>query len=661
MSEETGHEASTAGINPLDGELVLKNVHPSWINWKGRLFSALFFAVIGLMISGDIGALLVVFGLLQVLSAFLSRRASRYIVTNQRVKKKIGLLGSSTQEARLDTLNGISTSSGFIEGLFGKGTVSVTDAARETLAIKGVGNYEDLARTLREQQRQASQPGRGGHQQQSPGGQQSQPPQSQSASGSAAGGGESAAGGGESAASDSESETDEGSSRERCLSCDSLIDDSVGFCPECGTEEPFSPSSVSASDDDKSGSAADDASSDPEPEFRDHPVVDAADAIASQERPDDDAARELCRALSDPDIDRHSVKSALRDAVGAIEEAEEGQTETERSIPDGLAGLGESPTTNQLESARGRLSRSDHPAATATLPVVDRAIQLEAERDQAATERDHYREAVESICDAAARGGAVSFTASDPDARAEELAKAVERGDAVIESPGTAWESVAAEVERSQRPQTTEARDLLNAFKTNDTEEITTSLGAAVEGLEELGELRSGIMDIEESDIRRRIDSLEEELGRTDGSVYRHLADRVRELEAMANEPDVDKVQLYAIYQESTFYDRTLVPRLSRSDSSSESVDVTRLARDIEDRIASVNDEYVSVRADHNHTIPKHFLELADTLCDRARRMGDEQPHRAAGQLAAASDLLDHVEELYERNEYSVMLRRLRG
>ncbi|QWC18987.1 PH domain-containing protein [Halorubrum sp. 2020YC2] len=654
MSEETGHEASTAGINPLDGESVLKNVHPSWINWKGRLFFAFFFAVIGLMIGGDVGAFFIFLGLLQVLSTFLSRRASRYIVTNQRVKVKIGLLGSSTQEARLDTLNGISTNSGFIEGIFGKGTVSVTDAARETLAIKGVGNYQDLARTLREQQRQASQPGRAGHQQQPPGGQQSQPPQSQSTSGSAASGGDPPA-------SDSEAETDEGTSRERCLSCGSLIDDSVGFCPECGTEEPFSPSAVSASDDDESGSAVDDASSDPEPEFRDHPVVEAADAIASQERPDDDAARELCRVLADPDTDRHSVKSALRDAVGAIEEAEEGETETERSVPDGLARLGESPTANQLESARGRLLRSNHPAATATLPVVDRALQLEADRDQAATERDHYRESVESICDAAARSGAVSFTASDPDARAEELVKAVERGDAVIESPGTAWESVAADIERSQRPQTAEARDLLNAFETNDTEEITASLGAAVEGLEELGELRSGIMDIEKRDIRRRIDSLEEELGRTDGSVYRHLADRVRELEAMANEPDVDEVQLYAIYQECTFYDRTLVPRLSRSDGSSESVDVARRARDIEDRIASINDEYVSVRADHNHTIPKHFLDLADALCDRARRMGDEQPHQAAGQLAAASDLLDHVEELYERNEYSVMLRRLRG
>jgi len=172
MSEEAGHEASTAGINPLDGESVLKNVHPSWINWKWRLFSAFFFVIIGAMIGGDVGAFFIVLGLLQVLSTFFSRRASRYIVTNQRVKVKVGLLGSSTQEARLDTLNGISTKSGLIEGLFGKGTVSVTDAAREEMYIKGVGNYQDLARTLREQQRQASQPGPTGHQQRS--GQQQQ-------------------------------------------------------------------------------------------------------------------------------------------------------------------------------------------------------------------------------------------------------------------------------------------------------------------------------------------------------------------------------------------------------------------------------------------------------------------------------------------------------
>jgi hypothetical protein len=88
---------------------------------------------------------------------------------------------------------------------------------------------------------------------------------------------------------------------------------------------------------------------------------------------------------------------------------------------------------------------------------------------------------------------------------------------------------------------------------------------------------------------------------------------------------------------------------------------VARTARDVDYLIAAVHDEFVPVRADHNHIITKHFLELADAPCDRARRTGDEQPQQAAGQLAAASDLLDHVEELYERNEYSVMLRRLRG
>lgn len=653
MSEETGHEASTAGINPLDGESVLKNVHPSWINWKGRLFSALFFAIIGAMIGGDAGAFIIVFGLILVFTVFFARRASRYIVTNQRVKVKVGLLGSSTKEARLDTLNGISTSSGFIEGLFGKGTVSVTDAAREEMAIKGVGNYEDLARTLRQQQRQASQPGRAGQQQpagrqqssrnQQPRGQQSQNQQSQSQ--------QQAASTNESTTSDSADEDE--TSREQCLNCESLVDDSVGFCPECGTQNPFTPPVEPTSDDEESGSPADDTLNSPEPDARDHVVVDAADAVANRERPDNDTARELCQVLADPDADRHEIKSTLRAAVGAIEE-------TKETLPEGLNSLGESPTANQLESARVQLSRSDHPAATATLPVIDRAVQLESERDQAETERDRFRETIESLCNAAARSGAVSFTASSPDARGEELVTAIERGDAVIETPGTEWESAAAEIERSHRPETAEAKDLLKAFETNDPDEITASLTAAVEGLEELGELRSGIVDIGERDIRRRIDSLEEELGRADGSVYRHIADRVRELEAMVDE-DIDDIQLYAIYQECTFYDRTLIPRLSRSDGSSESVDVARRVRDIEDRIASVNDDYVSVRADHNHTIPKHFLELADTLCDRARRMGDEQPQQAAGQLAAANDLVDHVEELYERNEYSVMLRRLRG
>jgi len=466
---------------------------------------------------------------------------------------------------------------------------------------------------------------------------------------------------------------------DRCVACGAEIAGDVGFCPECGTESPFtaasasnsepssnaevaSPSDTGATRNSRSADPRDEGATDGRSErsaadsgaaSADGPpvAVAAADAVSTRKRPRSDVAERLCRLLADPDADESRVESALGDAIDRLED--------DAALADAVSDLDGSPTARQLESARSRVPRSGSDAADGLVPVFDRAIDLAEERDRSESERDRHRQAAERLCRAA--DGAVDLGPGDVADRATALADAIERGEVVVEAPSSSLSSLADRVRADARPQASETRRLLDALEEGDEAEAAERLRSTVERFDELTEVQAAIADIGVSDVRRRIESLERDLQRADGNVYRHLADRVRELEVMADEPDVDEVQLFAIYQECTFYDRTLVPRLARSDSSSESIDVARRARNIEDRIASVNDEYVSVRADHNHTIPKHFLELADTLCDRARRAGDEQPQQAAGQLAAASDLLDHVEELYERNEYSVMLRRLRG
>ncbi|WP_144922437.1 zinc ribbon domain-containing protein [Halorubrum salsamenti] len=457
-----------------------------------------------------------------------------------------------------------------------------------------------------------------------------------------------------------------------CTDCGADVGRDMRFCPECGTASPLrdtsdsdrqssagsrSPQNTGPATGSRSPADRDDGATDSPPDRSDAGdsesarTVSAADTVSTRKRPESDVAEQLCRVLSDPDADESRVESVLGDAVERLE--------SDAALTDAVSGLDDSPTARQLESARSRVARSDGDAASGLLPVFDRAIELAEERDRSETERDRHREAAERLCRAA--DGTVDLGSGDVADRATALADAIERGEVAVERPSSSLSSLADRVRADARPRSSETRRLLDALDDGDEAEAAERLRSTVERLDELSEVQAAIADIEVSDVRRRIESLERDLQRADGNVYRHLADRVRELEAMADEPDVDEVQLYAIYQECTFYDRTLVPRLSRSDGPSESVDVARRVHDVEDRIASVNEEYVSVRADHNHTIPKHFLDLADTLCDRARRMGDEQPQRAAGQLAAASDLLDHVEELYERNEYSVMLRRLRG
>ena len=671
MSENKGHQASTKGINPLEGESVLKNVHPSLINWKKRFFFSVLFILIGLSAGGDFGAYLAFFGIFLGLSVFISRLVKRYIVTNQRVKVKTGLLGSKTKEARLDDISGISTKSGFIEGIFGKGTVSVTDVAREELSIKGVGDYEDLAQTLRKQARSASQPSHSASQQ-PPRSQRSTQEQqlgqdSQSTKNAQAAGDAQSADNAQQEQSTKDQQRDETDTKEddheACLSCEERIDDNAEFCPECGAKNPFTPSSGPASqnheherrtDLERRSFRSDRPSARTEtttPE--DHPVISAADAVSSTERPGDDIAKELCRVLTDHSADERRVESVLRDAVGAIESRE--------AVPEGLSQLGKSPTTNQLESVRGRIVRSDGETIKKLVPIVDHAIKIDNELNDVKGERDRYRDTLEKICRVSAQNDAVRFQSTDPIEQVSELASSIERGDLVIDSPGSSWEPVADEVERTHRPQASEARDLIDVLGSDDESEIASVLGSTVEALDELDELRSGVVDIEVDDIRRRIDSLESELQRSDGNVYRHLADRIRELEAMLEAEEVDDIQLYAIYQEVSFYDRTLLPRLSRSNSNTTDEDGEKMLETVQGRIEEIEAEFVSVRPDHNHSIPKHFLELAEELSTNAERELRSHPERAVGVLVASDAVLDHVEQLYERNEYSVMLRQLRG
>ncbi|MEZ3115906.1 hypothetical protein RYH80_08240 [Halobaculum sp. MBLA0147] len=89
---------------------------------------------------------------------------------------------------------------------------------------------------------------------------------------------------------------------------------------------------------------------------------------------------------------------------------------------------------------------------------------------------------------------------------------------------------------------------------------------------------------------------------------------------------------------------------------------VSERVTDVAERRREITELYVNRREDHNHSIPLLFLRTADTLRERAETaMTDGDATRAAATAEAAAELLDTVESLYERNEYSVMLRRLRG
>lgn len=414
-----------------------------------------------------------------------------------------------------------------------------------------------------------------------------------------------------------------------------------------------------------------------------HPVRAVADDVASRTRPSDPLAGELCRVLSASSPDGERVEDVLEDVVDRLERT--------GAVADAVADVDDPADERRVESAKRSLAVQDGPIADGVEPVFARVLELEdelaearsastseddptrdrreevatleAELDRVRQRYDRIEDAAGTVCREAARSGGLTFRTDEVDDRTVELADALEDGELVFDTPGTDLAPIVDEVERTVRPQTAQSRELLEALGDSGWEdsEVSTVLESTVETVDEHAELRAAVADIGTNDVRRRLDSLDDELQREEGAVYRHLADRVRELEAMVDREDVDDVQLYAIYQECTFYDRTLLPRLARSRSDEGSAGVQRLASEVESRVATIEDEYVSVRADHNHTIPNHFLSLARDLRREAANLEERNPERAAGILSATDELLGHVEQLYERNEYSVMLRRLRG
>ncbi len=82
----------------------------------------------------------------------------------------------------------------------------------------------------------------------------------------------------------------------------------------------------------------------------------------------------------------------------------------------------------------------------------------------------------------------------------------------------------------------------------------------------------------------------------------------------------------------------------------------------VADRRREITERFVNRREDHSHAIPLLFLSTVDDLRETAHETAtDGEPERVKGLATAALAVLDTVESLYEENQYSVMLRQLRG
>ena len=425
----------------------------------------------------------------------------------------------------------------------------------------------------------------------------------------------------------------------RCLACEATIPTDAAFCPACGTESPFEPG-----DDGVEGN--------------DSPAVDettseAASAIARRFRPTSSPAQELCDTLSDTSASDAEIETALTEVVERLEEISD--------VTDIADAANQAASPEEYERVAGRIKRNRGALSAALASVTARLEEQTRKRQQRTEANGTLRAEAETICAVAEQSDAVPSRNGSVEQRAGTLAAALRDGSVTIAQPATPIETGATNVEHTIGHAGRPAERLLAALKMgDDRSEVQSAIESSVEALEEHAQTEKMLSEIRVRDVETRLESLTRELRSRDTPIYTHLGDRIMELESMIEDGSVDDIQLYAIYQEVSFYDRTLLPRLERSKAAS-TPEGARSPADIRRRIDAIDSEYVSVRPDHNHSIPKHFVELAENLAAQAEEMYDAAPERADGLITVADGILDYVEALYERNEYSVMLRRLQG
>jgi membrane protein YdbS with pleckstrin-like domain len=154
---QTTHRAETEGIDLLPDEQVLVNVHPGWSVWSGTLVGAVLVGLLGLgTLSSSVGTGLFFLVLAAAIAGYvyLSRSRSRYIVTDERIKAKVGILSKTTREYRIADIQSITTEQSLFERLLSLGNIQIRTAANDGLVWKGVPEHSTVGNQIRKMQRE---------------------------------------------------------------------------------------------------------------------------------------------------------------------------------------------------------------------------------------------------------------------------------------------------------------------------------------------------------------------------------------------------------------------------------------------------------------------------------------------------------------------------
>jgi uncharacterized membrane protein YdbT with pleckstrin-like domain len=146
------------------GEEIVFDGHPSWravlVFYVGGIALVAVAAAIGALIGGVGLAILLgaVVLALVIVVGLIKRKATRYVITSERLHIRRGILAKRTQETRVQRVQNVNTEQSFFERIMQVGTVDFDTAGTDDSEFKfvGVGNPEEVVRAVDRAQRAAT-------------------------------------------------------------------------------------------------------------------------------------------------------------------------------------------------------------------------------------------------------------------------------------------------------------------------------------------------------------------------------------------------------------------------------------------------------------------------------------------------------------------------
>jgi len=366
-------------------------------------------------------------------------------------------------------------------------------------------------------------------------------------------------------------------------------------------------------------------------------------ATKSAGRPESRTARRLVTYLEDPArASETEFGETLATTLDALDER--------ATIENALANLPAEPEKAGTH-LRDRLGQAEAGSAAELADLGETLAETARSLEQCHDVRDRLRTAAESVCGEAADAG-VSLDGQESVEQLEALARALESGDASVNSPLTDAVDRAA---TAADPESILGQDLAATLRDPADNDVGATLRDVFQALDEAERVRSRLDNVRPAEVTELARTVRSSLS-DETTVETVLRDRVAEIEGRIGD---DRMLAFSFRQELNFYDKTLLARLAaKSDDGDEAGTHIAAARE---RRQEIREQFPRQYDELNHEIPIHLLDTVSDLleeADGAHSAGDSR--RALGLAQAADRLLDAIESLYRDNAYHILLRQLR-